>query len=50
MPAVLVPSPQLIVAVKSLAVAFGLASVKVATGDGAGRDALGAGDGCTLLP
>ena len=26
-----VPSPQLIVAVKSLAVAFGLASVKVAT-------------------
>ena len=30
-PAVLVPSPQLMVAVKSLAVAFGLASVKVAT-------------------
>jgi hypothetical protein len=31
-PVVLLPSPQSIVAVKSLAVAFGLASVKVATG------------------
>ena len=30
-PAVVVPSPQSMVAVKSLAVAFGLASVKVAT-------------------